>query len=80
MVESSYPPKTHASDEIQISVKTGLVYSKGSAECLLNSFHAVINYVYSAEKVNMSFVRDGPKAHHNIYSYWGMWRAGIFEF
>lgn len=42
--------------------------------------HAVMNYVYHVEKVNMSFVSDGPKAHHNIYSYCGMWRAGFSSF
>lgn len=30
--------------------------------------YSVINEVYYMEKVNMSFVSDGPKAHHNIFS------------
>lgn len=76
---TSYPPKKHACNQIQIG-GSRLVCSKGLAQSLLNSYHAAIDYVYSVEKVNMSFVWDGPKAHHNIYSYWGKWRAGIFSF
>lgn len=43
----------------------------------LTFLHAAINYIYYVEKVNVSFVKNGPEALHNIFALRGMQRAGI---